>query len=98
MRFQSPYKSADRVGPPPPSMLFVVFPAQRMELGAKGGEGLPERLDWLGKDRNGSDRSRHLLPISAFPPPANPKRVLKAQENFAFPQVRRGLHPGVARL
>ena len=30
------------VGPPPPSKLFVVFPAQRMELGAIGQEGLAD--------------------------------------------------------
>ena len=41
--------SVDRLGPPPPSTVFVGVPAQRMELGAKGMEGPPlgnMRLAW----------------------------------------------------
>ena len=34
-RLQGPI-SVDRLGPPPPSTVFVGVPAQRMELGAKG--------------------------------------------------------------
>ena len=42
--------SVDRLGPPPPSTVFVGVPAQRMELGAKGRGGPPlgkARLAWV---------------------------------------------------
>ena len=48
-RLQGPI-SVDQLGPPPPSTVFVGVPAQRMELGAKGG-GRPAagkaRLAWV---------------------------------------------------
>ena len=48
-RLQGPI-SVDRLGPPPPSTVFVGVPAQRMELGAKGRGGPPlgkARLAWV---------------------------------------------------
>ena len=48
-RLQGPI-SVDRLGPPPPSTVFVGVPAQRMEFGAKGRGGPPlgkARLAWV---------------------------------------------------
>jgi hypothetical protein len=50
----------------------------------------------LGQDRNGSLRSRHLLPTLALPAAANPNSVLNAQEIEAFPQVQTVRNPAVA--
>src|SRR6478736_6356477 len=45
-------RSVDRLGPPPPSTVFVGVPAQWMKFGSKGREGPPlGRLGWLGSRR-----------------------------------------------
>ena len=82
-------------GSPPPAGV-VVCPAQRMELGAKGQDGPARFSTSLGQDRNGSLRSRHLLPTSAFLAAANPNSVLNAQEIEAFSQVQTVRNSAVA--
>ena len=53
------------------------------------GSGRAGRLSTsLGQDRNGSLRSRHLLPTLALLAAANPNSVLNAQEIEAFSQVQ----------
>ena len=85
------------VGPPPPSMLFVVCPyptdGARREGSGRAGRFLSTSL---GQDRNGSLRSRHLLPTLALLVAANPNSVLNAQEIRAFSQVQTVLNPAVA--
>jgi hypothetical protein len=59
-----------------------------MGRGAKGQDG-PGRLSTsLGQDRNGSLRSRHLLPTLALLAAAIPNSVLNPQEIEAFSQVQ----------
>ena len=76
------------MGPPRSIHVVVICTNQRMELGAKGDDG-PGRLSTsLRQDRNGSQRSRHLLPTLALLAVANPNSVLNAQEIEAFSQVQ----------
>jgi len=68
-----------------------------MELGAVGHGGpLDHGPGGLGQDRIGSPWTRHLLPVTAFPLVANPKKALNAQEFQAFSQVPGELNRAVA--
>jgi len=56
-RLQGPI-SVDRLGPPPPSTVFVGVPAQWMKFGSKGREGPPlgkARLAWVTTVTCGAD-------------------------------------------
>jgi hypothetical protein len=70
-----------------------------MELGVVGHGGpIDYGSKGLGQDRIGFARTRHLLPVTAFPRSANPKNPLNPQEISALPQVFRRLHQSVASL
>jgi hypothetical protein len=70
-----------------------------MELGVVGHGGL---IDYgsmgLGLNRIGSPRTRHLLPVTAFPVQAKLKRALNTQENSPLSQVPTHLNRVVASL
>ena len=83
-------------GSPASSYVVVVCPTQPMES-RREGSGRASRLSTsLGQDRNGSLRSRHLLPTLALLAAANPNSVLNAQEIEAFSQVQTVRNPAVA--
>jgi len=67
-----------------------------MGLGAKGQDGPARFSTSLGQDRNGSLRSRHLLPTLALWAAANPNSVLNAQKIEASSQVQTVRNPPVA--
>lgn len=91
-RLQVSDTSADLVGPPPPSSLFLVVPGyQRMEFGAVGHTGGRSDcgFDWPDHDGNGSPESRHLVATLTVRASANLKKTLKPQESLLFLQVPR---------
>ena len=100
-RFQVRF-SVDRLGPPPPSVVFVDSPAPRTELGAIGGEGQPPGISGYCstgfEDGNWSYARRHLLPGMVFSRAANTSRGLKPHHVGVFQQVSRERDISVATL
>ena len=91
-----PTRTRGRLRPRPPAMsLSFALPngwssARRVRTGQAAC-----RLAWV-KTRNGSLRSRHLLPTLALLAAANPNSVLNAKEIEAFSQVQTVLNSAVA--
>jgi hypothetical protein len=89
----------DRWVPRPHPKLFGRFPVQRDGARRKSDrKGQSITVEWLAEEPNGSPRSRHLLPGTAFRGSANPNNVLKLLEFRAFLLVRFQLHRFVASL
>ena len=88
------------VGPPPPSKVVRCWPCPDGWSSARSGHGGPP--DW---GRGAWERtvtalpaSRHLLPVTAFPVPANPKRALNAQDVRRSRRCSTAAHHLVASL
>src|SRR5882757_7820275 len=80
-----PSISVDRLGPPPPSVCFLLLP-NGWNSALSGTAGHPRGACGLGHDRNGYASPRHLLTEAAILCVANLVRTLKGQHAAAFSQ------------
>ena len=84
------------MGPPPPAMSLSFALLNGWSSAPRVRTGQARFPTSLGQDRNGSLRSRHLLPTLALLAAANPNSGLTAQEIEAFSQVQTVRNPPVA--